>query len=162
TRQRWEKDMRGTAILMSLGVLLGIPACSDTNSPNTTGQSQPTTMGQQAPNTTVKQTPSAEPQHPTTTGQGPGPATVGVAPPASAQDPRGTADTTAMCKRHPKHRRQEQDLGNATKPTGEEQRHDHRPAAVDPKEGADTPKLNAAPHTAGRQEQRQGDAAHRA
>src|SRR5215471_18606403 len=78
---------------MSFSVLLGLPACSDTNSPNTTGQSQPTTMGQQAPNTTVQQTPSAEPQHPTTIGQGPGAGTVGVAPTASAQD---FARTVAM------------------------------------------------------------------
>ena len=46
---------------VSLGLLLGIPACSDSNSPNTTGQSQPTTTGQQAPSTMGQQTPSAEP-----------------------------------------------------------------------------------------------------
>jgi len=78
--------MRRTAILMSLGLLLGIPACSDSNSPNTTGQSQPTTTGQQAPNTMAQQTPSAEPQHPTTIGQGPAASTVGAAPAASTQD----------------------------------------------------------------------------
>jgi len=71
---------------VSLGLLLGIPACSDSNSPNTTGQSQPTTTGQQAPSTMGQQTPSAEPQHPTTIGQGPAAGTVGAAPAASTQD----------------------------------------------------------------------------
>jgi len=140
--------MRKTAVLMSLGVLLGVPACSDTNSPNTTGQSQPTTMGQQAPNTTVQQTPSAEPQHPTTTGQGPGAATVGVAPPASAQDFARTVAISDMFEIQASQLALTKDPDADTKPFAQRMVQDHQTTSQELKALVDSGKVKATLPTA--------------
>ena len=140
--------MRRTAILMSLGLLLGIPACSDSNSPNTTGQSQPTTTGQQAPNTMAQQTPSAEPQHPTTIGQGPAAGTVGAAPAASTQDFVKTVAISDMFEIQASQLALNKDPDADTKPFAQKMVQDHQTTSQELKALVDSSKVQATLPTA--------------